>query len=64
LLSFGRSVFPPIDGTGERDLSADGGRLQQALGAAALTGRLVATPAPSAGLPAASASGQLRPDQR
>jgi histidine ammonia-lyase len=49
LLSFGRSVFPPIDGTGERDLSADGGRLQQALGAAALTGRLVATPAPPAG---------------
>jgi len=40
-LSFTRSVFPPIDGTGERDLSADGGRLQQALGAAALTGRLV-----------------------
>jgi len=35
LLSFVRSVFPPIDGTGERDLSADGGRLQQALGAAA-----------------------------
>ena len=39
VLSFVRSVFPPIDGTGERDLSADGGRLQQALGAAAhLTG--------------------------
>ena len=35
VLSFVRSVFPPIDGTGERDLSADGGRLQQALGAAA-----------------------------
>jgi histidine ammonia-lyase len=34
VLSFVRSVFPPIDGTGERDLSADGGRLQQALGAA------------------------------
>ena len=52
-LGFARSVFPPIDGTGERDLSADGGRLQQALGAAALTGRLVpapAPPAPSAGL--------------
>ncbi len=31
---FVRSVFPPIDGTGERDLSADGGRLQRALGAA------------------------------
>jgi histidine ammonia-lyase len=41
LLSFARSVFPPIDGTGERDLAADGARLQQALGAAALTGRLV-----------------------
>jgi histidine ammonia-lyase len=40
LLSFVRSVFPPIDGTGERDLSADGGRLQQALGAAALSGQL------------------------
>jgi histidine ammonia-lyase len=34
VLSFVRSVFPPIDGTGERDLSADGGRLQRALGAA------------------------------
>jgi histidine ammonia-lyase len=42
LLSFVRSVFPPIDGTGERDLSADGGRLQQALGAAALSGKLTA----------------------
>jgi histidine ammonia-lyase len=42
LLSFVRSVFPPIDGTGERDLSADGGRLQQALGAAALSGKLAA----------------------
>ena len=40
VLSFVRSVFPPIDGTGERDLSADGGRLQQALGAAARTGEL------------------------
>ena len=40
LLSFVRSVFPPIDGSVERDLSADGGRLQQALGAAALTGEL------------------------
>ena len=27
VLSFVRSVFPPIDGTGDRDLSADGGRL-------------------------------------
>jgi histidine ammonia-lyase len=44
LLSFVRSVFPPIDGTGERDLSADGGRLQQALGAAALSGQLAAEP--------------------
>jgi histidine ammonia-lyase len=44
LLSFVRSVFPPIDGTGERDLSADGGRLQQALGAAALSGQLAAQP--------------------
>jgi len=42
LLSFVRSVFPPIDATGERDLSADGGRLQQALGAAALSGQLAA----------------------
>jgi len=41
LLSFARSMFPPIDGTSERDLSADGGLLQQALGAAALTGHLV-----------------------
>jgi histidine ammonia-lyase len=40
VLSFVRSVFPPIDGTGERDLSADGGRLQQALGAAARSGEL------------------------
>jgi histidine ammonia-lyase len=42
VLSFVRSVFPPIDGTGERDLSADGGRLQQALGAAARSGGLAA----------------------
>jgi histidine ammonia-lyase len=42
LLSFVRSVFPPIDGLVERDLSADGGRLQQALNAAALTGGLAA----------------------
>jgi len=40
VLSFVRSVFPPIDGAGERDLSADGGRLQQALGAAARSGEL------------------------
>jgi histidine ammonia-lyase len=40
VLSFVRSVFPPIDGTGERDLSADGSRLQQALGAAARSGEL------------------------
>jgi histidine ammonia-lyase len=33
LLSFVRSVYPPIDGTRERDLSADGLRLQQALSA-------------------------------
>ena len=39
VLSFVRSVFPPIDGTGDRDLSADGGRLQQALGAAAFSGQ-------------------------
>jgi len=39
VLSFVRSVFPPIDGTGDRNLSADGGRLQQALGTAALSGR-------------------------
>jgi histidine ammonia-lyase len=44
ILSFVRSVFPPIDGTGERDLSADGGRLQQALGAAARSGGLAAQP--------------------
>jgi histidine ammonia-lyase len=47
VLSFVRSVFPPIDGTGERDLSADGGRLQQALGAAARSGGLAAQPAGS-----------------
>lgn len=46
LLSFARSVFPPIDGTGVRDLSADGRLLQQALAAAAVTGRLVPTPRP------------------
>jgi hypothetical protein len=40
LLSFTRSVFPPIDGTGVRDLSADGRSLQLALAAAAVTGRL------------------------
>jgi hypothetical protein len=40
LLSFVRSVYPPIDGTGERDLSVDGGRLQDALGAAARSGEL------------------------
>jgi histidine ammonia-lyase len=45
LLSFARSVFPPIDGTGVRDLSADGRLLQQAL-AAAVTGRLVPAPRP------------------
>jgi histidine ammonia-lyase len=42
LLSFVRSVFPPIDGAVERDLSADGGRLQRALGAAARSGGLTA----------------------
>jgi histidine ammonia-lyase len=47
VLSFVRSLFPPIDGTGERDLSADGGRLQQALGAAARSGGLAARPAGS-----------------
>ena len=46
LLSFARSVFPPIDGTGVRDLSADGRSLQQALAAAAVTGRLVPAPRP------------------
>ena len=40
VLSFACSLFPPIDGTGVRDLSADGQSLQQALAAAA-TGRLV-----------------------
>jgi len=54
VLSFVRSVFPPIDGTGERDLSADGGRLQQALGAAARSGELAVLDArrgPAAALP-------------
>jgi len=46
LLSFARSVFPPIDGTGVRDLSADGRLLQQALAAAVVTGRLVPAPQP------------------
>jgi hypothetical protein len=55
VLSFVRSVFPPIDGTGERDLSADGGRLQQALGAAARSGELT-VPAAGRG-PAAVLSG-------
>jgi histidine ammonia-lyase len=40
VLSFVRSVFPPIDGTRERDLSADGAQLQRALGAAARSGEL------------------------
>jgi histidine ammonia-lyase len=40
VLSFVRSVFPPIDGTGQRNLSADGARLQHALGAAARSGEL------------------------
>jgi histidine ammonia-lyase len=47
LLSFARSVFPPIDGTGVRDLSADARSLQQALAAAAVTGRLVPAPGPT-----------------
>ena len=54
VLSFVRSVFPPIDGTGERDLSADGGRLQQALGAAARSAELAVPDAdhgPAAVLP-------------
>jgi histidine ammonia-lyase len=42
VLSFVRSVFPPIDGTGQRNLSADGARLQHALGAAARSGGLTA----------------------
>ena len=42
VLSFVRSVFPPIDGTGQRNLSADGARLQHALGAAARSGELTA----------------------
>jgi histidine ammonia-lyase len=46
LLPFARSVFPPIDGTGVRDSSADGRLLQQALAAAAVTGRLVPAPRP------------------
>jgi len=46
LLSFARSVFPPIDGTGVRDLSADARSLQQALAAAAVTGLLVPAPRP------------------
>jgi histidine ammonia-lyase len=40
VLSFVRSVFPPIDGARERDLSADGAGLQRALGAAARSGEL------------------------
>jgi histidine ammonia-lyase len=40
VLSFVRSVFPPIDGTRERDLSADGDQLQRALGVAARSGEL------------------------
>jgi histidine ammonia-lyase len=46
LLAFARSVFPPIDGTGVRDLSADGRSLQQALAAASVTGHLVPAPRP------------------
>jgi histidine ammonia-lyase len=42
LLQFVRSVFPPIDGRGTRDYSAEGGRLQRALGNGALSGQLVA----------------------
>ncbi|MEB3033868.1 aromatic amino acid lyase [[Mycobacterium] nativiensis] len=44
LLSFARSMFPPIDGTGVRDLSADGRLLQQALAEAAVSGRLIPGP--------------------
>jgi histidine ammonia-lyase len=40
VLSFVRSVFPPIEGTGQRNLSADGAQLQHALGAAARSGEL------------------------
>ena len=42
VLSFVRSVFPPIEGTAQRNLSADGARLQDALGAAARSGELTA----------------------
>lgn len=42
VLSFVRSVFPPIEGTGQRNLSTDGARLQHALGVAARSGELTA----------------------
>ena len=64
VLSFVRSVFPPIDGGGVRDLSAEGGRLQQALGAAARSGGLAAEPVRSSrrstGTAARSTSGRRR----
>lgn len=42
VLSFVRSVFPPIDGLTIRDQSAEGARLQEALGRGAITGELAA----------------------
>lgn len=42
LLSFVRSVFPPIDGQAPHNQSTEAGRLQAALGVAAITGELVA----------------------
>lgn len=40
LLEVVREIFPPIDGRGPRDLSAEGARLQRALREAALSGEL------------------------
>ena len=42
VLSFVRSLFPPIDGQGTRDHSAEGARIQQALAIGAFSGELAA----------------------
>ncbi len=64
VLSFVRSVFPPIDGTGERDLSADGGRLQEALGAAARSGELAAVEPISSSRRSSRTAARLTLDRR
>jgi histidine ammonia-lyase len=64
VLSFIRSVFPPIDGTGERDLSADGGRLQRLLGAAARSGELTAAEPVRSSRPSTATVARSAPGRR